>query len=64
MNSDSSDNQGDDAAQVISEAIESSVRAWIVLARAPLLIYAQCLKMMARTVSDIANSLRSEKDPD
>jgi hypothetical protein len=62
MNTDSDDSGGADTAEEISKTIESSVRAWFVLIRAPLLIYAECLKMVAKTVSDVADGLQQEKD--
>jgi hypothetical protein len=62
MAADSSDNVDDDAVTAITDTVKASARACFVLLRAPLQIYSECLKVVAKAVADVADNIRLGDD--
>jgi len=51
-----------DPGTVITETIEASIQAWLVLMCAPLKIYGECLKVMGGIVSDIVDNIQTDDE--
>lgn len=62
MSAERNDNSAGESVKAIGEVVEASFKACFVLARAPFQIYAECLKIVARTVNDLADTMSSDED--